>query len=404
MTQQIMTEQNPVLIIGDSEVPLWGLSGRERLRRILARHGAAELVDERQRLAGDSDVLALRGDHLFDARVVASLLKRCEPVAVTARAGGPVVAARGPLERVVPLVEGRQDAAQDDLPRLGATELAGGYEQRLRNVSPPQVLPITAGERPALERELFAGSYKGVTDLVTKWLWPAPARAVTRSCVALGLQPNHVTLLSLVLAVAAGVAFYQGQFALGLVAGWIMTFLDTVDGKLARVTVTSSRFGDLLDHGLDLVHPPLWYLAWGLALAESWALQPGLVTVIVLIFASYIAGRLCEGAFQLWLAPFSLFIWRPVDSFNRLITARRNPNLILLTAGAAAGRPDLGLWGVAAWHLVSTLFLALRLLVAHQARRRGPLESWMSRVDPVRDRQRLAVRSFTRVPLGADGG
>ena len=46
-----------------------------------------------------------------------------------------------------------------------------------------------------------------------------------------------------------------------------MTFLDTVDGKLARVTVTSSRVGHVLDHGVDLIHPPLWYIAWGLGLA-----------------------------------------------------------------------------------------------------------------------------------------
>jgi phosphatidylglycerophosphate synthase len=45
-----------------------------------------------------------------------------------------------------------------------------------------------------------------------------------------------------------------------------MTLLDTVDGKLARVTVASSKFGHVLDHGVDIVHPPFWYLAWGLGL------------------------------------------------------------------------------------------------------------------------------------------
>ncbi len=51
--------------------------------------------------------------------------------------------------------------------------------------------------------------------------------------------------------------------------GWLMTFLDTVDGKLARVTVTSSRLGDVLDHGLDIIHPPLWYIAWGVGLTTA---------------------------------------------------------------------------------------------------------------------------------------
>ena len=41
-----------------------------------------------------------------------------------------------------------------------------------------------------------------------------------------------------------------------------MSVLDSVDGKLARLTFTDSRIGNRLDHGLDMVHPPFWYLAW----------------------------------------------------------------------------------------------------------------------------------------------
>ena len=402
-----MAEPIHVLVTGDSEVRLWGLGGRERLRRTLLRNGRPPLADDPAQVPAEAAVVVLRGDHLFDARLVRALLDGTDPLVLTAGPDGSPVAARGRGRDAPALAAGLwgdPSALPEGMPRRAPRDLAGGYEQRLRNVTPPQVLPITESRRGELERELFAGSYKGVTDLVTKWLWPAPARWTTRLCVALGLQPNHVTLLSLVLAVAAGVAFYQGAFGLGLLAGWMMTFLDTVDGKLARVTVTSSRFGDVLDHGLDLVHPPLWYLAWGLALADSWTLEPALPATLWLVFLTYIGGRLCEGAFQLWLAPFSLFIWRPTDSFNRLVTARRNPNLILLTAGWAAGRPDVGLWAVAAWHLLSMLFLALRLLVARQARRRGPLVSWLSEVDPWHQRDRLAVRTFTRVPLDADGG
>ena len=58
----------------------------------------------------------------------------------------------------------------------------------------------------------------------------------------------------------------RGAFLSGLVCAWAMTFLDTVDGKLARVTLTSSRIGDVMDHGLDLVHPPFWWWAWGIGL------------------------------------------------------------------------------------------------------------------------------------------
>ena len=63
--------------------------------------------------------------------------------------------------------------------------------------------------------------------------------------------------------------------------------------------------------------------------------------------------------------------WRPIDGLFRTITARRNPNLILLSVGAIAGRPDLGLVMVALWTLVSLGFHALRLAQAEAARGRG---------------------------------
>lgn len=75
------------------------------------------------------------------------------------------------------------------------------------------------------------------------------------------VTPNQVTILSIFLAIFAGLAFWGGYLVIGLLLGWVMTFLDTVDGKLARVTVSSSEIGEILDHGLDLVHLPLWYLA-----------------------------------------------------------------------------------------------------------------------------------------------
>lgn len=390
-------------IVGDSEVRLWGLGGRERLRRLLATMPEAQLVQAGVPVPGHDTALVLRGDHHFDPRVVRALVAGDAPLVLVSDDGRPVAARAGAagLSGLEDAVAGDKPGAVAGVPVVGPGDLVHGYHAKLLSHSRPRVLPISAATAPWLERELFADAYKGVTDLVTKWLWPAPARAVTHWCVTLGIRPNHVTVLSLVLAVAAGVAFYAGAFGVGLVAGWVMTFLDTVDGKLARVTVTSSRLGDVLDHGLDLIHPPLWYLAWGLGLAASWDLTPGLHTTVALIFAAYLGGRLCEGAFHPGLAPFSMFVWRPFDSFNRLITARRNPNLILLTGGWAAGRPDLGLWAVMAWHLASTAVLALRLAMALAVRRQSPLVSWLSRLEAGRGPRGLAVRTFTR--LGDDG-
>jgi phosphatidylglycerophosphate synthase len=201
------------------------------------------------------------------------------------------------------------------------------------------------------------------------------------------------------LAILAGLLFFGGYLWPGLVAGWIMTFLDTVDGKLARVTITSSKTGDFLDHGLDLIHPPLWYLAWGLGIASTWGLPVSVMSLFWIVLAAYIAGRLCEGAFQLWIAPFKLFLWQPWDAYNRLITARRNPNLVILTISLFYNRPDVGLLLVVLWHVISTLVLMARAFVAYKQRTQsGGLSPWLANIDPEDDRDRLAVRLFTRLP------
>jgi phosphatidylglycerophosphate synthase len=281
-------------------------------------------------------------------------------------------------------------------------DLSISFSNELRKTDHPYVFPICENNRVALEAHLFTGSYKGVTDLVTKFFWPVPAKWATRLCATWGISPNQVTSLSLLLVIAAGVLFTFGQLFWGLVLGWVMTFLDTVDGKLARVTVTSSKWGNIFDHGIDLIHPPLWYLAWGVGLPAYSPSLPWLTLelTIGIIFAGYILGRMVEGIFQWWLGGFVLFCWKPLDSYFRLITARRNPNLILLTGSALLGRPDLGLEVVAIWTVLSTLILLVRLGMAIlETSTKGAVTSWLAEVDPVNGRDSLAVRLFTNPPV-----
>jgi len=163
----------------------------------------------------------------------------------------------------------------------------------------------------------------------------------------------------------------------------VMTFLDTVDGKLARVTVTSTKFGHLFDHLIDLIHPPVWYAAWGAGLVGGMANLGTMSPTLEAIVLGYVVGRLAEGGFEYLVGGFSMFTWRPFDSYFRLITGRRNPNLVLLTAFALAGRPAEGLAAVAIWTVASTAILGLRLLQAVVAKTRGRhLTSWLGELDP----------------------
>jgi phosphatidylglycerophosphate synthase len=378
-----------LLFCQPSPVTIWGRTSRERIERILGDAVRPCTAEQLADLAVDDTVLVFRGDYLYDDRLVSHLAATANLLLQLDAPPNPAVAAHVPAARskeALALVSG--ETAMADLPgvmRSTPNTITLAFQKKLRKSEPPFVLPITAQGRQALEQRLFDWSYKGVTDLVTKWAWPAPARRVVALAVRWRLTPNQVTLAGLVLVCIAGACFFTGHFAIGLAAGWLMTFLDTVDGKLARVTLTSSRFGHYFDHLIDLIHPPLWYLLWGLGLSAAQVQGLGLepATCFRLIFAGYIAGRLVEGSFQLLLGRFSIFCWRPVDSWFRLITARRNPCLILLTASLLAGRPELGLLAVTGWTVASTLFLLGRLALAGRERlRRGePLQSWLAEAD-----------------------
>ena len=382
-----------VQIIGDSRTEVWGMTGRTRLARMLERIGGVSVITGAAGLPPGAPVIFLRGDHIYDVRVLQAITGMDGEFALYPQGDDSAIAIRTNDHDANIFERGRYP---DSLTRVAVDELVNPYNDRLKKYEPARVWRILPDNRALLERELFSGSYKGVTDLVTKWVWPVPARWATRVCTRLKLKPNHVTLFSLALAILAGYAFWLGEFAAGLLLGWFMTFLDTVDGKLARVTLTSSRFGDLLDHGLDLVHPPFWYLAWGVGLTVEMPGQTPLTVLMVLMLAAYLGGRLCEGVFQHYLADFSIFMWRPVDSLTRLITARRNPNMLILTAALLAGRPDAGLVLVVAWHVLSTLFLLVRLGMAWKAKQdQGPLTGWLSAVGEGTRHNRLALKIFT---------
>lgn len=401
-----MSTSTYIYIFGESETKIWGLTGRERLQRMLKAKEHITLIDDVEKIPVSATTLFLNANFLFDARVLTALLDIDKKIALYSDDNCPA-AIRTDGSQAPQLLRNLNDNKSQNykfvlltIPRISLQDLKIDFQQNLKKKDPPYILPISEANRPLLEKELFSGSYKGVTDLVTKWLWPVPAYWSTHYCVRHGWQPNHVTYLSVVFAVLAGVAFWFGFFGIGLLMGWFMTFLDTVDGKLARVTVTSSRLGDVLDHGLDIIHPPLWYLAWGVGLASTLTPITGLEILMWLMFIGYVGGRLCEGAFQFWLAHFDMFIWHKLDSFNRLITARRNPNLLLLTYGWLTDQPALGLILVVIWHIASTAFLAWRLLTAWRIKQKeGTLKSWLQDIDPARDREIWAVRIFTRAPI-----
>src|SRR5437867_4131866 len=80
-------------------------------------------------------------------------------------------------------------------------------------------------------------------------MWPL--RAIIRASVALGIHPNTLTLIGVLINVAAACALGVNRFLLAGVIMIVANIFDFIDGKVAQQTNTVSRFGAFWDSTLD---------------------------------------------------------------------------------------------------------------------------------------------------------
>ncbi|MFZ2998187.1 CDP-alcohol phosphatidyltransferase family protein [Sphingobium sp.] len=360
MTNILSTSLGPVILIGDNRTPIWGISNAERCRRMAESSAKAGST-----LAPDHALL-FNLAYVFDPLLLRLVLETPGTLFVWGR---------------TPIV-GHIPQHSDPLTAATVIDLSDGrklYNRQLRKLEQPMVRELTPATRREIERRSYFGAYKGVTDLLTKYLWPELALVLTRIAAQLRMTPNMVSVIGVTLCLIATFLFAEGMYWTGFLCGFIFMVLDTVDGKLARCTITSSKWGNVIDHGVDLVHPPFWWYFWGTGLA-AWGLSlsgQAFTLVMAAVIAGYVLQRLIEGMF---LKDFGMdiHVWRPFDSQFRLITARRNPNMVILFVALLFGRPDIGLVALAWWTVISLVVHAVRLAQAYAVKRSGrPIVSWM---------------------------
>lgn len=370
-----MESEPPLLFVpvGRNAARPFGIDARERACRLAANAGFECVEAPQPRRA----VLLASMRYAWDpawlkairARPGTMLTLGAEPVmAHVAADANPAAAAAGLEDYQV--VEGYD---------LLAAETAELSYAELRKRERPFVMRLDPENPESVERAAYDAAYKGVTDALTLYLWRRPAFYLTRWAARAGIAPNLVTLVGAILCVLAFLLFWKGEYWWGVLSGFIFMVLDTVDGKLARVTGASSKWGEVFDHGIDLVHPPFWYWAWEHGLATyGRPLEPVFATMVLwAIVGGYVAQRIIEGIFIKQLK-MEIHVWRPIDSKFRLITARRNPNMVILAAALLFRRPDLGLELVAWWTIASLIFHAVRLAQANERAARGaPIVSWL---------------------------
>ena len=360
--------------VGENPAIAFGMTARERACRLAANAGF-ECADQ---VRPGAPALLASMDYAWDPAWLKAV--RGQPRTVLLWKGKPVLAhvpeGDDPAPVIAALANGQAVTGYESLDAATA-EL--NYME-LRKRERPFVLRLDATDPEPAERAAYNAAYKGVTDVLTLYLWRRPAFYLTRWAARARLSPNFVTLIGGILCVLAFYLFWQGEYWWGVLSGFVFMVLDTVDGKLARVTGASSKWGEAFDHGIDLIHPPFWWWAWehGLA-AYDRPLEPLTATMVLwAIVGGYVAQRIIEGLFIKRFDGMHIHVWKRVDSQFRLITARRNPNMIILVGSLLFRRPDVGLEVVAWWTIASLIFHAVRLAQATETAARGQrIVSWL---------------------------
>ncbi len=103
------------------------------------------------------------------------------------------------------------------------------------------------------------------------------------------VDPNLISILSLIFALLAGISFYLSHQAFYVLIGGIFVLLnslfDALDGKVAKITGKQSKRGDFLDHTIDRYSDILILLGIILGpLSRTWL---GVFAIIGVLMTSY---------------------------------------------------------------------------------------------------------------------
>jgi phosphatidylglycerophosphate synthase len=312
----------------------------------------------------EEPVLLLRGDLVLDDRLLAHLL------------GSGPGAALGERDEVVAYLAAPQARAlagcwENGTPLALALAAAGApprppaeldpYVPSLRLTMPPYLRRVRRREElRSLDHLLYHRTFKGAIDAIARHGYYHLVRWITRQLSRTALPPNLFTALSILAVWAAVPCFALGELGPGVLLAWLGVILDSVDGKLARLTLHLSEAMGRLEHLSAAPGLAAWYLAlgWHCTGGALWQDTPMALATWVLVGA-FALDKVVSAGFRQRRGR-EIFDYRPLDAAFHLVAARRNVSLLQLSAGALLDQPHVALVSVAGWMVFTLCFHAGR--------------------------------------------
>ena len=222
-------------------------------------------------------------------------------------------------------------------------------------------------DRRLAERIILNSAQKGTLDLPAYLHAPIETRIIALLCKT-RITPNQITIAGLMIGISATVAFALGRVGLGILAALIFGIVDGLDGKQARVKIETTERGKW-EHHLDYLIENSWWAAIAFHLWRSGQF-PNAFYFLALLIASHLLdesakrwAKIVKGRLLDDIAPF--------DRAFRLIAARRNVYIWVLTGGFLLGAFPQSYAIICGWAAVSAVVhLARSIWICNTLRRR----------------------------------
>jgi CDP-L-myo-inositol myo-inositolphosphotransferase len=170
----------------------------------------------------------------------------------------------------------RKDAEIFDISKIGT------YDSGLRKELRPWWIDIdTKEDLKEAEALILEAISKNPSDLLACYVHKPIENKLVAFISNFNITANQLTIVVNILAYIVTTLFFLGYLLPGSILAFVVGIVDGLDGKLARVKLSTSRLGSL-EHSFDLLFEFSWFI--GL----SWALFVSTQSVIPLILCIFI--------------------------------------------------------------------------------------------------------------------
>ena len=160
-----------------SKVHLWGLDGGQRLHRQLneinktiknskERFGWVDHADD---LPKSGRILIFNGRYVFENRAIQAVIDRPDCIL---QYESEIVVAFIEADQAKNVIAHMQDPSRnipDDITVINTHDLKS-FDINLRRSTKPLLEPVSRERKSELENKLYGNAYRGITDLVTKFV------------------------------------------------------------------------------------------------------------------------------------------------------------------------------------------------------------------------------------------